>query len=70
MTAAEKRRADRRSQWKLEVVSDYAQAEADTRAYWHAASPAERLNGLEMLREQLYGKDQSSCTSSDSEGRT
>ena len=60
VTAAEKRRAERRLHWKLEVVSDFAEAEANTRAYWHAASPAERLNGLEMLRQQLYGPGKSS----------
>lgn len=59
MTDAERRRSERRSAtWKLEKVSSFAEAEAQTRAYWHAATPAERLNGLEMLREQLYGEDQ------------
>lgn len=59
MTAAEKKRATRRSAtWKVEMVDSFAEAEAQTRAYWHAATPAERLNGLETLREQLYGTDQ------------
>ena len=60
MTAAQKERAERRSHWKLEVVSDFAEAESSTRAYWRAASPEERLNGLEALRTQLYGQDKSS----------
>ena len=60
MTAAEKKRAERRSHWPLEVVQEFAEAEAGTRAYWHMASPAERLNGLETLREQLYATDKSS----------
>ena len=61
MTAAEKARAARRSAtWKLERVDSFAEAEAQTRAYWHAATPAERLNALETLREQLYGPDQAS----------
>lgn len=59
MTAAEKARAEcRRATWTLEKVDSFAEAEAQTRAYWHAATPAERLNGLETLREQLYGEDQ------------
>ena len=59
MTAAEQALARRRSAtWKLERVASFAEAEAQTRAYWHAATPAERLNGVETLREQLYGKDQ------------
>jgi len=39
------------------VVAD-SFAEAETRAYWRAATPAERLNALEKLREPFYGKDQ------------
>ncbi len=35
-----------------------AEAEAETRAYWRTATPAERLNALEALREPFYGKDQ------------
>lgn len=50
----------RRAHWTLETVDSFAEAEAQTRAYWHAATPAERLNALELLREQLYGEDQSS----------
>lgn len=48
-----------RSHWKLEVMS-FQEAEAQTRDYWRAASPAERLNALESLREQLYGEDKAS----------
>ncbi|MBL9178333.1 MAG: hypothetical protein JNM65_09730 [Verrucomicrobiaceae bacterium] len=58
MTNAEKRRAAERAKtWKLEKVGSFAEAEAQTRAYWHAATPAERLNALETLREQLYAQD-------------
>ena len=60
MTAAQiESNRSRRAHWKLEKVSSFAEAEAQTRVYWHAATPAERLNGLEMLREQIYGEDQS-----------
>ena len=60
MTAAKlERNRLRRAHWKLEKVSSFAEAEAQTRAYWHAATPAERLNALETLREQFYGEDQS-----------
>ena len=52
--AAEARAANLRACWKIVV----AEAEAETRAYWRAATPAERLNALEKLREPFYGKDQ------------
>lgn len=58
--AAQARAERRRATWKLETAGSFAEAEAQTRAYWHAATPAERLNGLETLREQLYGQDQAS----------
>jgi hypothetical protein len=57
-TAAEARAAIRRSGWKIVVADSFAEAEAETRAYWSAATPAERLNALEKLREPFYGKDQ------------
>ncbi|MGB1259991.1 MAG: hypothetical protein ACPG6P_08130 [Akkermansiaceae bacterium] len=47
-----------RSHWKLEVMN-FEEAEKQTDDYWRAATPTERLNGLEALREQLYGKNQS-----------
>lgn len=43
-----------RSHWTLETMT-FEEAEAQTRAYWQNATPAERLNALETLREQLYG---------------
>lgn len=54
------RRARRAATWKLQKAGSFAEAEAETRAYWHAATPAERLTALENLREQLYGPDQAS----------
>ena len=57
-TAAENRAARRRVGWKIVVADSFAEAEAETRAYWRAATPAERLNALEKLREPFYGKDQ------------
>ena len=48
-TAAEARAARRRAGWKIVVADSFA--EAETRAYWRAATPAERLNALEKLRE-------------------
>ena len=57
-TSAATRTARRRKQWPLALADDFAAAEAETRAYWRAASPAERLNALESLREPFYGKDQ------------
>jgi hypothetical protein len=61
MSKAQQARTERRrTTWKLETENSFAEAEAQTRAYWHSAIPAERLNGLETLREQLYGKDQTS----------
>ncbi len=40
------------------MAGSFAEAEAETRAYWRTATPAERLNALEALREPFYGKDQ------------
>jgi hypothetical protein len=56
--AAMVRTARRRANWKVVVTDSFAEAEAETRAYWRAATPAERLNALEKLREPFYGKDQ------------
>lgn len=57
MTAAEQVRAERRrATWTLEKVNSFAEAEAQTRAYWHAATLAERLNALAQLREVVCGK--------------
>ncbi|MEO5917383.1 MAG: hypothetical protein ABIS50_24350 [Luteolibacter sp.] len=58
LTTVETRTARRRAEWKVVVADSFADAEADTRAYWRAATPAERLNALETLREPFYGKDQ------------
>ena len=58
LTAAEVRAARRRAGWKIVVADSFAEAEAETRAYWRAATSAERLNALEKLREPFYGKDQ------------
>ena len=52
------RTARRRAEWKVVVADSFAETEAETRAYWRAATPAERLNALEKLREPFYGKDQ------------
>jgi len=61
MTTAAKTRSNlRAATWPLVRASSFAEAEAQTRAYWHAATPAERLNGLETLRAQLYGNDKAS----------
>ncbi|MBC8126770.1 MAG: hypothetical protein H8M99_06455 [Gloeobacteraceae cyanobacterium ES-bin-144] len=58
LTPSEARVARRRAEWKIVVADNFAQAEAETRNYWRAATPAERLNALEKLREPFYGKDQ------------
>jgi hypothetical protein len=55
-TAAENRAARRRAGWKIVVADSFAEAEVETRAYWRAATPAERLNALEKLRKPFYGK--------------
>ena len=59
-TSKSQRAAIRRQQWKLEFANSFDEAEQQTRAYWHNASPAERLNALEQLREPFYGPDQTS----------
>jgi hypothetical protein len=55
---AQARTARRRASWNLVVANSFDEAEAETRAYWRTASPAERLNALEKLRKPFYGKDQ------------
>jgi len=55
---ASARAARRRATWNIVVADSFAEAEAETRAYWRNATPAERLNALEKLREPFYGKDQ------------
>jgi hypothetical protein len=57
-TAAEARTARRRKNWQIVIADSFAEAETETRAYWRAATPAERLNALEKLRIPFYGKDQ------------
>jgi hypothetical protein len=52
------RTARRRAEWKVVVADSFAEAEAERRAYWRAATTAERLNALEKLREPFYGKEQ------------
>lgn len=56
--SAEARAARRRSSWQVVVADNFAETEAETRAYWRSATPAERLNALETLRKPFYGKDQ------------
>lgn len=58
ITPSQLRTAKRRAEWKLVVAESFEEAEEETRAYWRAASSAERLNALENLREPFYGKDQ------------
>ena len=55
--AAERKR-QRIARWSIEIASGFEEAEKQTRAYWRNATPAERLNALETLREPFYGKDQ------------
>ncbi len=55
---AEARTAHRRAEWKIVVAGSFDEAEAETRAYWRSATPAERLNALEALREPFYNEDQ------------
>ena len=58
--APSRRAGIRRKRWKLELANSFEEAERQTREYWHHATPAERLNALEMLREPFYGTDQTS----------
>ena len=59
-SATSRRTTVRRKQWKLEFADSFDEAERQTREYWRNASPAERLNALETLREPFYGPDQTS----------
>ena len=55
-----KRKTIRGSSWGLQFANSFEEAERQTREYWHNATPAERLNALETLREPFYGPDQAS----------
>ena len=46
LTQAAARTARRRAEWTIVIADSFAEAEAETRAYWRAATPAERLNAL------------------------
>jgi hypothetical protein len=48
---------DRIDRSKFSVVS-FDQADADDLAFWLSKTPAERIEGVEYLRRQLYGADQ------------
>ncbi len=39
------------------VVRSHEEAEAEDRAYWLSKTPHERLIGLEITRQALYGYD-------------
>jgi FAD/FMN-containing dehydrogenase len=39
------------------VFSSFAEADAADRAYWHARTPLERLEALELMRQSAYGYD-------------
>ena len=54
------RAAVRSQQWELEFADSFEEAERQTRAYWQKATPVERLNALEILREPFYGPNQAS----------
>lgn len=56
--SATRRALHRRDHWKLEIAHSFEEAEQQTRDYWRNATPAERLNALETLREPFYGPDQ------------
>ena len=56
MPESARARAAKRQNWTIQVARSFEEAEAETRAYWHAATPAERLNALEDLRKQVYGQ--------------
>ena len=57
---AAERKWIRASSWRIETASGFEEAERQTRDYWRKATPAERLNALETLREPFYGPDQTS----------
>lgn len=39
----------------LSVLSSFEEAEAADKAYWHAKTPQERLEALELMRQINYG---------------
>lgn len=39
------------------IVSSHEEAEAEDRAFWLSKTPHERLAGIELTRQVLYGYD-------------
>ena len=70
LTKSQARTVMRKAAWKLVVTDSFAEAEAETRAYWRAATPAERLNALEKLREPFYPNPSGSFSAVASSPRT
>ena len=60
MSSPSQRALTRGRTWKVETANSFEEAEQQTRAHWHNATPADRLNALESLREPFYGPDQTS----------
>jgi hypothetical protein len=50
------RTAARRAGWTMEKVQSFEEAEASTRAMWHAATPEERFEAAAQIRYIVYGK--------------
>lgn len=42
---------------EFSVLSSFEEADAADKAYWHAKSPQERMEALELMRQINYGYD-------------
>ena len=42
---------------QFRIASSFAEAEAQDLAYWHAATPAQRFEALELMRQMVYAYD-------------
>ena len=45
-----------RSNWSIEVVQSFEEAEEKTRKFWHSATSAERFEAAAQIKEIVYGK--------------
>lgn len=48
---------------RVEFAASFEEAAAQDRAYWHAATPAQRFEALELMRQMVYDYDPATARS-------
>ncbi|WP_367875185.1 hypothetical protein [Luteolibacter sp. Populi] len=56
MAETAKERAAKRKDWTIQTAHSFEEAEAQTRAHWHAATSEERFEAAAQIRYIVYGK--------------